>query len=483
MAMPTATPTAISTARRRRSPTVRPRVITAEMGAKKGSGWSSSSVATNQASAAAIGCVQDRPRGSRGCSPGASAARRARPRRPLEELVARRHTALEAPRAHRRYQRGETFGGGASRAFATSTVGSSRRRWWPSMPSKRSPRPSTSVGADAEGAGQRHEVGRVQVDALVRVALEVLVEAQHAVAAVVHDQRCERDPLLRQRGQLAAGVEEAAVAGHAHHRARPGQRCAETLGEGAAERAPAERVGELARLGRAGEAAQPVARDAHVADHHRVLGQGALHGVEEGERLGVALGQPGAHVGVERAQALAQRLEPAARRDPLGQPGGGLGGVGLEQQVGEVVLGRVGGVDVDRNQVRGLGLLPALGHHAVEVAAERDHHVGLVPQRPDLGHVRRGGHQAGVVGRQQAARRVGEDHRRHEALRQLCQRLARARLQRAAARPDQRPARALDQLQCAGEMLLVGASWSSPRACGSGTSVTSSPSRSVGTSR
>ena len=38
IAIPTATPIASSTARRRRSPTVRPSVTTAEMGAKKG--WS-----------------------------------------------------------------------------------------------------------------------------------------------------------------------------------------------------------------------------------------------------------------------------------------------------------------------------------------------------------------------------------------------------------------------------------------------------------
>jgi hypothetical protein len=39
------------------------------------------------------------------------------------------------------------------------------------------------------------------------------------------------------------------------------------------------------------EGAQPVAGDAHVADDDRVVGQGALHRVEEGERVGVGLGE------------------------------------------------------------------------------------------------------------------------------------------------------------------------------------------------
>ncbi len=53
IAIPTDTPIAISTARLRRSPTVRPSVITAEMGAKKGCSWPSTSVAKSHASAAA----------------------------------------------------------------------------------------------------------------------------------------------------------------------------------------------------------------------------------------------------------------------------------------------------------------------------------------------------------------------------------------------------------------------------------------------
>ena len=53
MAMPTETPMASSTARRRRCPTVRPSVMTAEIGAKKGVECPISSVATSHASDAA----------------------------------------------------------------------------------------------------------------------------------------------------------------------------------------------------------------------------------------------------------------------------------------------------------------------------------------------------------------------------------------------------------------------------------------------
>ena len=75
------------------------------------------------------------------------------------------------------------------------------------------------VGAHAERARHGHEVGAHQVDSLARVAVQVLVEADHAVAAVVHDHRRERYLLLAGRGQLADGVQEAAVARQAHHRA------------------------------------------------------------------------------------------------------------------------------------------------------------------------------------------------------------------------------------------------------------------------
>ena len=104
----------------------------------------------------------------------------------------------------------------------------------------------------AERVGERGEVGGEQVHAEVRVAAAILVVAQHAVAPIVHHHGGERYALLRGRGQLAAGVEEAAVAGHAHHRPGAGQRRAEGLREGAAERAPAQRIEQPSRRRAAG---------------------------------------------------------------------------------------------------------------------------------------------------------------------------------------------------------------------------------------
>ena len=102
-------------------------------------------------------------------------------------------------------------------------------------------------------------------------------------------------------------------------------------------------------------------------------------------------------------------------------------------------------------------LLPGLGHHRVEVGADGDHEVGLVPERAHLRHVRRRVNQTRMPGRDEPVRRVGEHERRHQPLGQLRHGLTGARLERAAARPDERPARALEQLQGATQMLLVGA--------------------------
>ena len=80
MAMPTATPIASSTARRRRSPTVRPSVTTAEMGAKKGAECPTSSVAMSHAAEAATALWS--------IGRAALMARRRRTRRPTREASA-----------------------------------------------------------------------------------------------------------------------------------------------------------------------------------------------------------------------------------------------------------------------------------------------------------------------------------------------------------------------------------------------------------
>ena len=166
---------------------------------------------------------------------------------------------------------------------------------------------------------------------------------------------------------------------------------------------------------------------------------------------------------VARAARLSSRTRrvkdsrPPRALDALSQPRRRIGGIGLEQDVGQVVLRGVGRVDVDGDQVRRLRPLPGLGHHPVEVAADRDHDVGLVPQLSGLGHVGWHVHEAWMPGREQPACRVGEDHRGHEALGQGRERLAGSGLQGAASGPDQRPARALDQLGRASEAPLVAA--------------------------
>ena len=217
---------ASSTARRRRSPTVSPSVIDGgdrreerlrvpdqlrgdEPGERRGHRG-----------------LQDRPRR------GEDRSRRVAQPHPgglgglLEQLGARRmRRGTPASRrgslpAHRRYQRGDTFGGGPSAARATSTVGSRSAMWPFSAIAKCSPRPSTRSARTPNEAAIATKSGFDEVHPLARVAVQVLVEADHPVAAVVHDHGRQRDVLLPRRGQLAARVQEAAVARDAHRRAR-----------------------------------------------------------------------------------------------------------------------------------------------------------------------------------------------------------------------------------------------------------------------
>ena len=111
--------------------------------------------------------------------------------------------------------------------------------------------------------------------------------------------------------------------------------------------------------------------------------------------------QARAHLGVEACEALARARR--GRRAPGAAPAsaaGAGGGVRLHEHVGRVVLGGVGGVHVDRHQVRRLGLLDQPWVIiAVEVGADGQHQVGLVPEGAHLGHVRGRLDEAGVAGR------------------------------------------------------------------------------------
>ena len=134
------------------------------------------------------------------------------------ELLAARRSRVR----RRRYQFGDVFGGGTSGSgvLATSTLGSRSSTWPRERLAEVVLEPLDGLRADAEGLGQRGEVGRHEVDAVAVGAGDVLVVAQHPVAAVVHDHDRQREPLLRDGRQLAAREEEAAVAADRHHRAR-----------------------------------------------------------------------------------------------------------------------------------------------------------------------------------------------------------------------------------------------------------------------
>ena len=138
------------------------------------------------------------------------------------------------------------------------------------------------------------------------------------------------------------------------------------------------------------------------------------------------------------ARRTASRSTHGSRDSPVASAGAAGRGVGLDDVLGGVVLRRVGGVGVHRDEHRRAGHPPVLRVHAVEVAADRDDEVGLVPQRTHLRHVRRQADGERVPGAQ-AARRIGGDQRRPEALRQGDDRVL--GVDRAAARPHERAAR------------------------------------------
>ena len=184
-----------------------------------------------------------------------------------------------------------------------------------------------------------------------------LVVAQHPVAAVVDDHRRQRDLLLRHRRQLPAGEQEAAVAADRHRRAGAGERSAERGREGEAERPPADRVVQLARVVEPVEAADPVARDAHVADHvarRRAARTRPRRGSAAPARR--ARGTPGADLGRRSARGDAVALP-----DALDVERG-------RRRLDAVVPARVSGSTL--TEPRRLRLQPVLRVHPVEVAAD-----------------------------------------------------------------------------------------------------------------
>ena len=398
-----ATPTAISTARRRRSPTVRPSVITAETGAKNGCSWPTTSVAISQASAAATAdCRIGRAVGDDAVAARAQAGARGLGGL-LEQLVAARDelagggeavaAGVLAVRLTAGTSAATRSGGGRSAARApTSTrrlVEGDVARQRVAEVARRGRRPPPRA---RRTRGQGDEVGGGEVDALVRVAVQLLVEAQHPVAAVVDDHCGERDPLLRGGGQLAAGVEEAAVAGDAHHRARcrPARRRAPA---GSRSRACPSRAGRQPARGRRRSGSRRSSSRGCTCRRPRVASAGSARSSAVEERGGsgsVAL-ELGAHRGAQRGDARrASASRPARCATASASAAAPARGVASISEVGRVVLRRVGGIDVERDQrAAAAGMLPAQGHHAVEVGADREHDVGLVPERPDLGHVRR----------------------------------------------------------------------------------------------
>ena len=114
-----------------------------------------------------------------------------------------------------------------------------------------------------------------------------------------------------------------------------------------------------------------------------------------------------------------------------------LRGVALDEHVGGVVLARVLGVEVDGHERGRLRHREVLGLHAVEVGADADDDVGLVPQRAGGGDVSGQADEARVVRREHAGRAVGGEHGGGEALGEVGQRAA--GVAGAGAGPDQRP--------------------------------------------
>ena len=229
--------------------------------------------------------------------------------------------------------------------------------------------------------GHRLEVGRVQIDAVGLLARDVLVVAEHPVAAVVDDHRRQRDLLLRHRRQLAAREQEAAVAGdrdrrpacpRAPRRAPPGTRSRASPSRAAPAAAAARRACGTRRASSRGctcrTTTMPSAGTAkRIASRKRSAVASSVARSASRARAGARASSP---------LALAHAAASAATTSPRR----------LEHHVDAVVRRRARG---DGDQRRRLRLGEVLRLHAVEVRADRDHHVRLVPQPAAASHVRR----------------------------------------------------------------------------------------------
>ncbi len=142
-----------------------------------------------------------------------------------------------------------------------------------------------------------------------------------------------------------------------------------------------------------------------------------------------------------------ERGDAAAVCHPLDQQLRDHTRVAHQHHVGAVVLRRVAGVDVDHEQPARLRLRPVLRARPVQIAADRDDEVGVVPQLAALGHERRQPDVGRVLAPQQARRLIGRQHGGGDLARQLANRLAGPGAHGAATRPDQRTLGGGDQLQ------------------------------------
>ena len=106
----------------------------------------------------------------------------------------------------------------------------------------------------------------------------------------------------------------------------------------------------------------PVAGNAHVGADDGVLGKGLREGVEEGGLGGELALEPLAGGRADPGQVGPWRVLAVELCD---EPLGGDAGVAGDNRVGRVVLRRIVGVDVDRDERPGAGHAPVLGHHAV----------------------------------------------------------------------------------------------------------------------